>query len=277
MALIGFALVLLGAIDFALGLPGLAVLRAVPRFAAVAPQRWWRGVALSALIPAVTLFPAYIAVTLWMPASWLLPQVVTTQLLLWSAVNAGLALLLGRVGPPLPVVPRPAPVAALGLAVLVLGVGYGLVVAADALFLVDLRFWVVALKRLSAAQMVIALVYLVPITLCFWVMLRGLSAVLAGAGRGALGQYGAAIAALAGGILLFLIVDYGVLFATGRLPTGFDPLTTVIAIQFVPLLALVAIIATFCWRRMASPLPAALICGGLVTWYAVAGTATQFV
>ncbi len=275
VALIGFVLVLLGVIDVALGLPGLAALRAVPRFAVVAPQRWWRGVALSALIPVVTLFPAYIAVTLWMPASSLLPQVVTTQLLLWSAVNAGLALLLGRFGPPLPVVPKPAPVAALGLAVLVLGVGYGLVVAVDALFLVDLRFWVVALKRLSAAQMAIALVYLVPITLCFWVMVRGLSGVLAGAGRGAFGQYGAAIMALAGGILLFLVVDYGVLFATGGLPTGFDPLTTVIAIQFVPLLALVAVIATFCWRRLASPLPAALICGGLVTWYAVAGTATQ--
>jgi predicted Co/Zn/Cd cation transporter (cation efflux family) len=108
-------------------------------------------------------------------------------------------------------------------------------------------------------------------------MLRGLSGVLAGTGRGMLGQYGAAMVALAGGILLFLVVDYAILFATGRLPTGFDPLTTVIAIQFVPLLALVAVIATFCWRRMANPLPAALICGGLVTWYAVAGTATQVV
>ena len=276
-ALIGFALVLLGVIDVALGLPGLAALRAVPRVAAVAPQRWWRGVASMALVPVVTLFPAYIAVTLWMPANWLLPQVVTTQLLLWSAVNAGLSLALGRFGPPLPVVPAPRLGAALGLAVLVLGVGYGLTVAVNALFLVDFRFWVVALKRLSPAQAVIAAVYLVPITLCFWVMLRGLSGVLAGAGRGAMGQYGAAIMALAGGILLFLVVDYGVLFATGRLPTGFDPLTTVIAIQFVPLLALVAVIATFCWRRLANPLPAALICGGLVTWYAVAGTATQLV
>jgi hypothetical protein len=225
----------------------------------------------------VTLLPVYIAVTLWLPPNRVLPQVVTTQLLLWSAVNAGLALLLARFGPPASVAARPRWGAAIALTVLVLGVGYGLVLAVDALFLVDLRFWVVALKRLSPAQMTIAAVYLLPLTLCFMVILRGLSAVLAGAGRGAFAQYAVAIAALAGGILLFLGVDYAILFTTGRLPTGFDPLTTVIAIQFVPLLALVAVITTFSWRRMGSTLPAALICGGLVTWYAVAGTATQVI
>ncbi len=294
VVLLGLVLVLLGVIDVALGLPGLAKLQAVPQFRAVDGRRWWRGVALSALVPVLTLFPAYIAVTLWLPPNWLFPQVVTTQLLLWSLINAGLALALARFGPPVPPVPalpRAFFARSLLLAVVVLGVCYGLVLAVQGLFLVDLRFWVVALKALSPVQWrVIGGIddtnpwhwrlyspYLILLTLCLWVMLRGLSGVLAGSGRGVMAQYGAAVAALAGGILLFLVVDYGVLFATGRLPTGFDPLTTVIAIQFVPLLALVAVIATFCWRRMANPLPAALICGGLVTWYAVAGTATQAV
>ena len=53
------------------------------------------------------------------------------------------------------------------------------------------------------------------------------------------------------------------------------PLSTIIAIQFVPLLAIAAIIATFTWRRTGSSLPGALICGIFVTWYVVAGTATQ--
>jgi chorismate mutase len=35
------------------------------------------------------------------------------------------------------------------------------------------------------------------------------------------------------------------------------------------------IIATFTWRRTGSAVPGALICGLLVTWYVVAGTATQ--
>ena len=277
VALTGFVLVLLGVIDVALGLPGLASLRAVPMFRRGEAPRWWRGVAISALVPVLTLFPAYIAITLLLPASWLLPQVVTTQLLLWSLVNAGLGLILARFGPPVPAVARTRFGASLGLAGLVLGVAYGLVMAVQGLFLVDLRFWVVALKALSPGQWQVLPVYLVPLTACFWVTLRGLTGVLAGSGRSIIAQYGAAMVALGGGILLFLMVDYGVLFATGRLPTGFDPLTTVIAIQFVPLLALVAVIATFCWRRVANPLPAALICGGLVTWYAVAGTATQVV
>jgi hypothetical protein len=80
---------------------------------------------------------------------------------------------------------------------------------------------------------------------------------------------------MAGGFAAMLAVIYGLLFATGRLVTGFDPLSTVVAIQFVPLLAAVAVIATFTWRRTGSAVPGALICGLLVIWYVVAGTATQ--
>jgi hypothetical protein len=54
-------------------------------------------------------------------------------------------------------------------------------------------------------------------------------------------------------------------------------LNTIVAIQFVPLLAMVAIISTFTWRRTGSSLPGALICGLFVTWYIVAGQATQAV
>ena len=39
------------------------------------------------------------------------------------------------------------------------------------------------------------------------------------------------------------------------------PLSTIVAIQFVPLLAICAVIATFTWRRTGSSLPGALICG----------------
>ena len=56
---------------------------------------------------------------------------------------------------------------------------------------------------------------------------------------------------------------------------AFVPLSTIIAIEVVPLLAIAAVIATFTWRRTGSSLPGALICGIFVTWYVVAGTATQ--
>ena len=80
---------------------------------------------------------------------------------------------------------------------------------------------------------------------------------------------------LCGGFVVLLGLVYGVFFATGRLVTSFDPLTTVIAIQFVPVLAAVAAIMTFGWSRTGSHRPGAVLAGMLVTLYVVAGTATQ--
>jgi hypothetical protein len=99
-----------------------------------------------------------------------------------------------------------------------------------------------------------------------------------GAGRGAL--YFTNILALTLGFIVLLGLQYGTLWITGKLfnplpDPGFVPLSTIVAIQFVPLLAIAAIIATFTWRRTGSSLPGALICGIFVTWYVVAGTATQ--
>jgi hypothetical protein len=79
---------------------------------------------------------------------------------------------------------------------------------------------------------------------------------------------------------VLLVLQYGTLWLTRncstRCPTaGFVPLSTIVVIPFIPLLGICAIIATFTWRRTGSSLPAALICGLLVTWNVVAGIATQ--
>jgi hypothetical protein len=50
-----------------------------------------------------------------------------------------------------------------------------------------------------------------------------------------------------------------------------------VAIQFLPLMAVIATIATFTWRRTNSYVPGALICSLFVTWYVVAGTATHVI
>jgi len=90
-------------------------------------------------------------------------------------------------------------------------------------------------------------------------------------------QYGYAIGALALGFFSMLVLVYGIFFATGTLVTGFDPLSTVIGMQFVPLLIAIAIIGIYGWRRTGSHRPSAVIVGLLVTLYVVAGTATQVV
>ena len=86
--------------------------------------------------------------------------------------------------------------------------------------------------------------------------------------------------ALTLGLMVLLALQYGTLWLSGKLfnpvpDPGFVPLSTIIAIQFVPVFAASAVIATFSWRRTGSSLPGALICGLPVTWYVVAGTATQ--
>ncbi len=274
IALIGFVTLLLGTFDLLLGLPVLSSLRGDAVTARARRTGGWHvAVWLTALVPVLTFFPAFIAVTVLMPPNAVFKQTVSNQVMVWALLNLLITLGLGLFGPKVARAPArwaPALLAAVGTVT----VGYASLFVVDRLFTVDFRFWVVALKLFSPQQAMIALVYVAPLTLFFLVALKGLSR-LTVAGDSARAQYGWAIAALSGGFVLFLAVIYGLLFATGRLYTDFDPLSTVIAIQFVPLLAIVAIIATFTWRRTDSHVPGALICGLLVTWYVVAGTATQ--
>ena len=158
--------------------------------------------------------------------------------------------------------------------------GYAALWLADLVFKIDFRFWIVALKLMSAKQFLIFLIYLVPFTAFFVIALQVLHRNFSttAAGRGAL--YLTNILALTLGFIVLLALQYGTLWLTGELfnplpDPGFVPLSTIIAIQFVPLLAIAAVIATFTWRRTGSSLPGALICGIFVTWYVVAGTATQ--
>ena len=274
-ALLGWLAVLVGTFDLLLALPVFARLRhALPDRVEIRHGQWWRQFAVSALLPAITFFPAFGLVTLALPPSSMLPQTVTTQVMVWALINAGLTLLLSpsrlpstpRLGTPL--------LLAASLALATAAVGYVVLLAMAAWFTIDFRFWVVALKPLSSHQWRVALVYLVPMTFGQVVAIRALGR-LAVASDGWLGRYGSAMLALAAGFMLLLVVDYAVFFATGQLPTAFDPLTTVIAIQFVPLLAIVASIGTFTWQRTGSGIPGGLLCGLIVTWYVVAGTATQ--
>jgi pimeloyl-ACP methyl ester carboxylesterase len=268
IALVGFVVLLLGTFAVLLELPLFAALPGAP---APSAAGGWLRLSLTALIPVLTYFPAFILVTLLVKPSAALPQTVTTQVALWALINLLLTLVMGLFGKRPDVHPRRhILVPAVLIAVAVSAVGYLSLVIVDRLFLVDFRFWVVALKLLSPRQAMIALIYLLPLVAFFWVSLDALHR------RLGVQKHLTAILAMTGGFLLFLVVDYGLLFATGRLPTDFDPLSTVIAIQFVPVLAAAAIVSTFAWRRTASALPGALICGLVVTWYLVAGTATQF-
>jgi len=286
IALIGFIILLIGVFDGLLEAPFFSHLRlpdiadgTMPAHVAAKGGRWTTAFLLTALIPALTYYPAFALAGTFVKPSLYLPQGITNQIVVWAIINALIALFL------MPFAPRRASragivVPSILIALATIIVGYAALWLADLAFKIDFRFWIVALKLMSARQFLIFLIYLVPFTAFFVVALhllhRNFSTM--GTGRGAL--YLTNILALTLGFIVLLVLQYGTLWLTGKLfnplpDPGFVPLSTIVAIQFVPLLAICAVIATFTWRRTGSSLPGALICGLFVTWYVVAGTATQ--
>ncbi len=286
IALIGFVALLLGVFDGLLEAPTFSHLRlpeiadgTMPAHFPAKGHRWTAAFVLSAFIPALTYYPAFALANAFVKPSAFLPQGVTNEIMVWAIINALIALVLMPFAPK-----RASRIGIIGPSILIaiatIIVGYAALWLADLLFKIDFRFWIVGLKLMSAKQFLIFLIYLVPFTAFFVIALHVLRRNFSTMGTGRATLYLTNILALTLGFIVLLVLQYGTLWIIGKLinplaDPGFVPLSTIIAIQFVPLLGIAAIIATFTWRRTGSSLPGALICGILVTWYVVAGTATQ--
>ncbi|QND72149.1 alpha/beta hydrolase [Tardiphaga robiniae] len=291
---IGTGIALLGFVAFLIGIfDGLLEARMFARLILPEPTdgtmpsqtpvnrgRWLGALILSVLIPALTYYPAFTLAGNWVKASPWLPQGITNQIMVWALINAAIALVL------MPFAPKRASrrgIIGLSIAIALATVasGYLALWLADLIFTVDFRFWIVALKLLNGKQALMALIYLAPITLFFVIALHVMHRNFSTLSASRSAVYLTNMTALAFGFALLLGIQYGALFLNGQLidpaPAVITsvPLNTIVAIQFVPLMAIVAVIATFTWRRTGSSLPGALICSLLVTWYVVAGTATQ--
>ena len=273
LGLIGFVMIVLGAFDVLVRLPTFAAMQGVAEPGVQARDgRWWRAFLLASIMPMLIFFPVFVAVFLLVPPNPILPQTVSTQIALWSLMGAAISGAIGRGA----VSGRQSGWRdAASIAGLSVACGYLALAVADHFFHTDFRLWIVAVKLPSFQQLAIALIYLVPITIGFVAGAKTLVERLTVEGDGAIAQYGWAKLAMAGGFLLMLALDYGIFAATGQLPTAIDPLSSVIALQFPVVLAAVAVIVIFTWRRTGSYRPGALIAGLMVTLYVVAGTATQ--
>ena len=281
VALIGFVVLLLGTFDALLGTTWFSGLARAPQRsdAKIAPARRWLVFAATTLVPAITFFPLLALGDWLLPASAVLPQGVTNQFMVWALANALVGLMLALL------LPRSTPQfahqtgRAIAIALLTVAIGYVSLLVVDALFKIDFRYWIVALKPMSGAQAVVFLIYLLPFTAFCLVACRGLYLMSAQPAASGFRLYAGNALALALGMALLVAIEYGVLFATGGLylPTGtpIEALGTILAIQFVPLLVTIAIISTFTYRRTGSYVPGALVSGLLITWYIVAGQTTH--
>jgi pimeloyl-ACP methyl ester carboxylesterase len=286
IALIGFVALLVGVFDGLLEAPFFSHLRMADIADGTTPapipsssRRWTAAFVLSALIPALTYYPAFRLAGTFVKPSVYLPQGVTNQVMVWAIINALITLAL------MPLAPKRASRSgiigpSILIALLTAVIGYAALWLADLAFKIDFRFWIVGLKLMSGKQFLIFLIYLLPFTAFFVIALHVLHRNFSTVATGRVALYSTHVLALTLGFIVLLLVQYGTLWSSGKLinplpDPGFVPLSTIVAIQFVPLLAIAAVISTFTWRRTGTSLPGALICGLFVTWYEVAGTATQ--
>ncbi len=275
IGLVGFVVLLLGTFEVLLALPWFAPLANTPEATQDSRTlRWWLFFTLTALVPVLTFYSFFRWGGVWLKPSRLLPQSITNQILVWALLNAVITLvLILRFGRSSRFTTRWLLSIVIALATIV--AGYTALLLVDFFFKVDFRFWVVALKLMGSVHFKYFFVYLIPFVVFFVIALRGLHAGLSVKTDSVARQYLSNVAALSVGFLGFLAVEYIPLFINGKLLTPTEPLNTIVAIQFLPLLAIVAVIATFTYRRTNSYLPGALISALLVTWYIVAGQATQ--
>ena len=237
-------------------------------------RRWWLTLVVTAAVPALTYFPLMKAGQAFAPMT-LFPQWIQNQLLVWALGTAILSFLVGlllrrgkttftnRWG------------LSTGIAAATMAMAYLSLLIVDQLFKVDYRFWVLGLKPLSAARAAELPAYLALWAVFFLITLRGLASSIPVRGEGLISGIGWSKIAMAMGFLALVAWEYATLFATGFLGTPTEPLNTIVAIQFIPLLAVIGVIGAYTYRRTNSYVPGALICALLISWYVTSGTANH--
>lgn len=278
IGLIGFVMLICASVQLLLSFGSFAQLANTPQSYAYRTRngKWWAMAAASALIPVMTFYPFMRWGGQLLGVSALLPQSITTQIAFWALANSAITLVIGKLVKANVVTFTHHVQKSILLGLATIAIAYCAVLLADFFFMIDFRFWFVGVKALSLTQFKIMLVYILPFTAFFLVTLRGLHLGLSVEGDSAKRQYLSNSLALMGGFFAFLVAQYANLFLRDSLLTPVEALNTIVMIQFVPLLLIVAVISTFTYRRTASYIPGALINAFFVSWYIVAGQATQF-
>ena len=255
---------------------------------------WWLAALVFVVLPPLTLFPFKdLFGFLDLSANAVFPQNITTQVIVWTTLLGLLSLALfaswhltlnrktgattdnygltwegsisgNRVGK------------SLILSGLVVLAGYLTLVMTAFLFKTDYRFWVFAVRPLDALHFRIAISYLIPFTGFFLV----LSTLLHGQLRRDVSSLGKEmfgnVILLTVGFAGLLLYQYTPLFLGGTLAIPSEPLWTIVAFQFLPIMSIVALVSTYFFRRTGHIYVGSFVSGLLVTWIVVASQATHY-
>jgi len=257
---------------------------------------WWISALIFAALPPLTYFTFKEYFVTWkMAANPLFPEDITTQLLIWVLLTGAIALLLFLLWHF--VFNRKAKATAsdygltwgsgigwkrIGksflLAALVAFAGYLSLAFSDWFFQTDFRFWVFAVKPMSALHFRIFLCYLIPFTAFFLILAmilhgqlrpRGGEGTEIGRGREMLINFGLLVI----GFVVLLLVQYIPLLAGGELAFPNESLFGIIAFQLLPIFTIVALVNTYFYRKTGHVYAGAFLSGILVTWIVVASQA----
>lgn len=280
IALLGFAVLIFALVDWLGGIFASGARRANALDGPVGARAVFN-VVFAMFLPVVTFFPLQI----FAPAFSVLPQQITNGIVMW-AWGTGLLMLLTfwlwHHKQPLTLAELGAPASkqsilrGLAMAGTCSVILYLVVLGADFFLNVDFRFWVVALKAMSRDQALMFLIYL-PLFAVFFLVLA-LSIATQMPRRPTLrGQMLVNGGVLAAGFVILLLVQYIPLLLGDTMLIASQPLLTIVAFQFVPLLFLAGLVLTYCHDRTGDLYTGVFLISIIVTWYIVAGTATQVV
>jgi pimeloyl-ACP methyl ester carboxylesterase len=266
--------------------------RPLPEWKAISGRGWWIAALIMIAIPGLTFFYFQNLAPEWLELpSRMWPQNITTGIMFWAVGNGLITLLLFLIwhlgtnrragaagenyGLGIDLLGR-----SLLLAFVVFLGTYSLLVLSNFLFRTDFRFWVVAWKLMSTLHLRIFLSYLIPFAFFFVVLglaLHGQMRTVDREGRPSLGRAMLVnVILLIAGIVILLLYQYIPLVAGGTLGNPNEPLLSIVAYQFVPLLAVVALVSTYFFYKTGRIWVGAFLNALLVTWYIVAGQATHF-
>ena len=271
--------------------PFSAAVATVPEAVTERSGWWYANAAVAALLPALTYYPAMILGDQVLSANALFPQTLTNGVAIWALVNTLLVVAfvgiwhvrrdgngdaVARYG--LGTGDNGGGVArALGVAVVVVGAVYLSLLAVDTLFNVDYRFWFVALKLLQPWHLGAFLLYL-PVFGGFFV---ALGVLLHGrlrtpeASTSLRRAMATNAAVVVGGFVLLVAVQYVPLVLGHALAAPALALYAIVSLSFLPVLTLAALLSTYFYHRTGRVWTGAFLNAVLVTWFLVAGTATQ--
>jgi hypothetical protein len=295
MALVGMVLLLFPVGDLLLRAPWFADLVQNPHSPkSAAGIGWFVAAAFFVLFPVFTLFPFKgFASKLGLSANAFFPQSITTQIVTWTTL-VGLISIVGFMAWHLFVNRKGGATAesygltwegrvswgkigrSFLLATLVVFAGYMAVQASAFIFKSDFRFWVFAVRPMSRLQARIALAY-GPLFVGFFLILATvLHGQLRRDGMTLAREMAMNVGLLVAGFVGLLLFQYVPLLLGGTLAIPSEPLWTIIAFQFIPIMTMVALLSTFFYRRTGHVYVGSFVSGILVTWIVVASQATHF-